>query len=235
MPNPLLPITVNGLCQTAQKKGHVYLDNYSFKPHPERLLSRRRPIVSLDVLPVDIYIMMSEYLSVKDLVLLMQVRQAMLRYVASTEDSKVNKRTRESFGNKSIWVRTLRDILRIRPIPRLLYALPTMAVAELVQACVRAYRLEKALGGNVTHCFTLRKQLELTELINPGSLLVVPGGRHYVLFLDHQSEISLFESESGRQVMEILKYKDIHKRRVCIRPKIIAISASDFLLGYISW
>lgn len=235
MPKPLPPAT--GLCpcsQTSLKNGQVCLNEYASNSYPGRLLLLRRPIMSLDVLPLDVCIIISEYLSVKDLVLVMKVGHTMIRYVVNTEELKVNKRTRETFSSRSIWVLTLKDILRIRPIPRLLHALPTMAVTELVQACACAYRLERVLGGNVTHRFTLRKQLDLEQPITSGSSLLVPGGRYFVLFLDYHREVALFETESGRRVMEMIRYKGTHNRRVSVRPKIIPVSASEFLLGHIS-
>jgi hypothetical protein len=136
------------------------------------------------------------------------------------------------FQNKSVWFNALRDILVVRPLPRLQYALPSMTRAELMEACVRAYRLERVFGHS-THDVAVRRQIPLIEWIYPRSAWIVPGGKYYILFEDEGRKLGLYDVDIGNKVMDVFHIASPPQGSLAMRPRIVPVSSESFLLAHL--
>ncbi|KDQ26160.1 hypothetical protein PLEOSDRAFT_160747 [Pleurotus ostreatus PC15] len=115
---------------------------------------------SLEDMPFDVIFSLSLHLSVKDLCAL----------------RATSRQLRHLVLNRLLWSIALRDILEIRPIPRLSYALDDMSLEELLKATIRLNALDKKNRG-------LDPDVKLIQIssIDVGTAPVfVPGGRHFV-------------------------------------------------------
>ncbi|KAL4257332.1 F-box domain-containing protein [Pleurotus pulmonarius] len=115
---------------------------------------------SLEDMPFDVIFGLSFHLSVKDICSL----------------RATSRQLRHLVQNRSLWLLVLRDILEIRPIPRLSYALDDMSLEELMKATIRLNALDKKIRG-------LDPDVKLTQVGGfdaHRAAILVPGGRHFV-------------------------------------------------------
>jgi hypothetical protein len=92
---------------------------------------------------------------------------------------------------QAVWKAALRDILEVKPIPRLRFALATMSSEELKTACVRLATQERL--------FTADSPRPLQNLFESDVSLhsipvPVPGGDHFVIISSTRRKLMLYSS-----------------------------------------
>ncbi|KAL4256362.1 F-box domain-containing protein [Pleurotus pulmonarius] len=116
---------------------------------------------TLNDMPYDVVFVLSYYLSVRDL--------CNLRETSTQLSSLVRDR--------SIWLLALRDILEVRPIPRLSFSLDEMDLDEIMTATLRLTTLDRKLRGvDQITTFKIARSFDADGLIP----VPLPGGRHFL-------------------------------------------------------
>ncbi|KAF4588118.1 hypothetical protein EYR38_010083 [Pleurotus pulmonarius] len=116
---------------------------------------------TLNDMPYDVVFVLSHYLSVRDL--------CNLRETSKQLSSLVRDR--------SIWLLALRDILEVRPIPRLSFSLDGMDLDEIMTATLRLTTLDRKLRGvDPITTFKIARSFDADGLIP----VPLPGGRHFL-------------------------------------------------------
>ena len=79
--------------------------------------------------------------------------------------------------DRSIWLLALRDILEVRPIPRLSFSLDEMDLDEIMTATLRLTTLDRKLRGvDQITTFKIARSFDADGLIP----VPLPGGRHFL-------------------------------------------------------
>ena len=79
--------------------------------------------------------------------------------------------------DRSIWLLALRDILEVRPIPRLSFSLDEMDLDEIMTATLRLTTLDRKLRGvDPITTFKIARYFDADGLIP----VPLPGGRHFL-------------------------------------------------------
>ncbi|KDQ22677.1 hypothetical protein PLEOSDRAFT_1109777 [Pleurotus ostreatus PC15] len=129
----------------------------------------QRPKTLNDV-PYDVVFVLSHYLSVRDL--------CNLRETSKQLSSLVRDR--------SIWLLALRDILEVRPIPRLSFSLDEMDLDEIMTATLRLTTLDrKTRGADPIAAFTPCRSFDVSGLVP----VPLPGGHQFVTLRDSKREL----------------------------------------------
>ncbi|KAF4580734.1 F-box domain-containing protein [Pleurotus pulmonarius] len=137
---------------------------------------------SLEDVPFDVIFGISFHLSVKDICSL----------------RATSRQLRHLVQNRSLWLLVLRDILEIRPISRLSFALDDMSLEELMKATIRLNALDKKIRG-------LDPDVKLTQISSIDKCTIpafVPGGRHFVT-VQEESGFSFFIHDFGTSDLSI--------------------------------
>ncbi|KAJ8689085.1 hypothetical protein PTI98_013148 [Pleurotus ostreatus] len=133
-----------------------------------------QPPKTLNDVPYDVIFVLSHYLSVQDLCSL----------------RATSKRLFNLLRDRSIWLLVLRDILEVRPIPRLCLSLDAMNLDEIMTATLRLATLDRKLrGADPITTFTTTRSLEANGLFP----VPLPGGRHFVTLQDSERKLVVHE------------------------------------------
>ncbi|KAF9495538.1 hypothetical protein BDN71DRAFT_869587 [Pleurotus eryngii] len=129
---------------------------------------------TLSDMPYDVVFVLSHYLSVRDL--------CSLRATSKQLSSRVRDR--------SIWLLALRDILEVRPIPRLSFSLDEMGLNEIMTATLRLTTLDRKLRGvDQITTFTLTQSFDADDLVP----VPLPGGRHFVTLQNSDRNLVVYD------------------------------------------
>ncbi|KDQ22689.1 hypothetical protein PLEOSDRAFT_163582 [Pleurotus ostreatus PC15] len=116
---------------------------------------------TLNDMPYDVVFVLCHYLSVRDLCNLRET---------STQLSGLVR-------DRLIWLLALRDILEVRPIPRLSFSLDEMDLDEVMTATLRLTTLDRKLRGvDQITTFKIARSFHADGLIP----VPLPGGRHFL-------------------------------------------------------
>jgi hypothetical protein len=130
-------------------------------------------------LPPEIVLMITEELSIRDMCYLRAVR---LRSLYKTTwltlyVLKVSRKLRVVMSGETIWRVALRDILEVKPIPRLQYALESMSPSDLRNTCVRLATQEMYYKSSGDRPLQLLSEFEPNHSPRASA---VPGGDYFV-------------------------------------------------------
>ncbi|KAF9492398.1 hypothetical protein BDN71DRAFT_1451607 [Pleurotus eryngii] len=151
-----------------------------------------QPPKTLDDIPYDVAFVLSLYLSVQDLCSL----------------RATSKRLFNLLQDRSIWLLVLRDILEVRPIPRLCLSLDAMELDEIMTATLRLTTLDRKIRGvDPIATFTISRSFEVIDLFP----VPLPGGRHFVTLQDSERKLVVHDwdaitLEEGRPLVSPSKH-----------------------------
>ncbi|KDQ22685.1 hypothetical protein PLEOSDRAFT_1109785 [Pleurotus ostreatus PC15] len=170
MTNLFLELLAMGLSITTELLRLMGLDwSHSILLRHLKTIPWQRP-KTLSDMPYDVVLVISNYLSVRDL--------CNLRETSKQLSSLVQDR--------SIWLLALRDILEVRPIPRLSFSLDERDLDEVMTATLRLTTLDRKIRG-VDPITTFRIARSFDEdLLFPVPL---PGGRYFVILQDSERKL----------------------------------------------
>ncbi|KAL4257031.1 F-box domain-containing protein [Pleurotus pulmonarius] len=124
-----------------------------------------QPPKTLNDVPYDVAFVLSHYLSVQDLCNL----------------RATSKRLFNLLQDRSIWLLVLRDILEVRPIPRLCLCLDEMNLDEIMTTTLRLTTLDRKIRGiDPITTFTTIRSLNVIGIFP----VPLPGGRHFATLQD---------------------------------------------------
>lgn len=88
--------------------------------------------------------------------------------------------------DRSIWLLALRDILEVRPIPRLRFSLDEMDLHEIITATLRLTTLDRKIrGADPITAFTPYRSFDVSGLVP----VPLPGGHQFVTLRDSKREL----------------------------------------------
>ncbi|KAF7432523.1 hypothetical protein PC9H_004464 [Pleurotus ostreatus] len=164
---------------------------------------------SLEDMPFDVIFGLSYHLSVQDICSLRATSRQLRHLVQS----------------KSLWLLVLRDILEIRPIPRLRFALDDMSLEELMKATIRLNALDKKIRG-------LDPDVKLTQVGGFDAdlaAILVPGGRHFVTIAEPKLDFFIHDFRAkdlsaGRPFLPHFKHRVMSWRMVPVGATIVNLA-----------
>jgi hypothetical protein len=127
-------------------------------------------------------------------------------------------------SGESVWQDALRDILEVRPIPRLQYALKSMSSLELRNACVRLAAQETYYKSSGDRPLQILSEFEPSYFSRPHA---VPGGDYFITRSADWCTLMLYSTLSPNEPKGVL----IPNSELEIkRWRMISISADEILV-----
>ncbi|KAL4256361.1 hypothetical protein AB1N83_011956 [Pleurotus pulmonarius] len=121
-------------------------------------------------MPYDVVFVISRYLSVRDL----------------CNSRETSRQLSCLVRDRSVWLLALRDILEVRPIPRLSFSLDEMDLDEIMTATLRLTSLDRKIRGvDPITSFKIARSFDEDNLFS----VPLPGGRHFVTLEDSSRKL----------------------------------------------
>ncbi|KAF4588170.1 F-box domain-containing protein [Pleurotus pulmonarius] len=168
-----------------------------------------QPPKTLNDIPYDVAFVLSHYLSVHDLCSLRATSKQLFNLLR----------------DRSIWILVLRDILEVRPIPRLCLNLDEMNLDEIMTATLRLTTLDRKIRGvDPITTFTIIRSFEVIDLFP----VPLPGGRHFVTLQDSERKLVVHDWDSntleeGRPLVSPSEHPIYHWRAVPVNSTAINV------------
>jgi hypothetical protein len=179
-----------------------------FSHHPSYQATRQMPTcgstfsISIAQLPGELLYLVSLELSVKDLCFLQAVRSCGHSWSYNPSSLlQTNKRMRVIFLDQAIWRSVIRDILTVKPLPRLTYAYHTMTLEELVDTAKRLAAQDRLLLQNYQRPLTLRNSFGIDTISHGFSFnqvpVLLPGGDYFVLPSASMKRLCVYKTDDA--------------------------------------
>jgi hypothetical protein len=96
---------------------------------------------------------------------------------AVTESTQTSRAVRAKTFTAAIWRSALRDILQIKPIPRVVFAMDSMSLEELRSTCIRLAMQDASTLSIRQRPLKLVGEVDVTHYVHP---VLIPGGAYFV-------------------------------------------------------
>lgn len=137
---------------------------------------RRPPIENI---PSEITLIVAKYLSVHDLWRIMMVSSILvLVHDRSSHEVQTSRSMNYVYSNRLIWTEAMRDIISVKPMPRLSDVLPDISTETLIETVIRIARQDLTFSRSAIKLQEISRIS--TDNIDYAHLVFLPGGRHFI-------------------------------------------------------
>jgi hypothetical protein len=210
--------------------------------HPPVAKATQALTSQFEVLPVEVLHCVSAYLSVKGLCRLRSVSDGYHLQRGSSTHPRIllqtNQNLRAVFGNHWIWQEIIRDILTVKPLPRLRMAYRTMSTEGLINAAIQLAAQDWLFSHHSPRPLRVRHAYQVDDVSDKKPThhrqpVPIPGRRYFVMLNRSRTRLRLYETDAG----SIETYKQL----VPDQPdpishwRVIPTSPDEVLVALVTW